>query len=201
MEGSDRSTPSKLLNKVPGLATETQYNYYRDYDPSTGRYVEADAIGLDGGINTYAYGGANPLLNIDPEGLAYFCMYSQSSGKFSCFDNDGKGKQVIDDQSCCAGKGKHKNNPNDQCVKDLGPLPRGWYDFGQGYTHKKLGPLTFNLDPQSATNMCTPLRNVMRIHGDSAAHPGGASDGCIVCGKKTRDQLQRGGGGTLLVTQ
>jgi RHS repeat-associated protein len=53
------------------------YNYFRDYDPSTGKYAESDPIGLEGGINTYAYGGSNPLVNIDPEGLTYFCMYSR----------------------------------------------------------------------------------------------------------------------------
>jgi len=29
--------------------TGLNYNYYRDYDPATGRYVQSDPIGLNGG--------------------------------------------------------------------------------------------------------------------------------------------------------
>jgi len=47
----------------------TYYNYYRDYDPSIGRYVESDPIGLKGGRNLYAYVKSNPLRKIDPFGL------------------------------------------------------------------------------------------------------------------------------------
>ncbi|MGH6813557.1 MAG: RHS repeat domain-containing protein [Methylocella sp.] len=44
------------------------YNYFRDYDPNTGRYIESDPIGLAGGIYTYAYAGGNPVTRIDPLG-------------------------------------------------------------------------------------------------------------------------------------
>jgi len=49
--------------------TGLHYNYFRDYDPSTGRYVQSDPIGLGGGLNTYGYVGGNPLYWIDPLGL------------------------------------------------------------------------------------------------------------------------------------
>jgi RHS repeat-associated protein len=45
------------------------YNWNRYYNPATGRYISSDPIGLEGGINTFLYAAASPVMYIDPEGL------------------------------------------------------------------------------------------------------------------------------------
>jgi RHS repeat-associated protein len=73
-EDPDGDGTAFLLDmRFPGqrhdAATGLYHNYFRDYDPTIGRYVQSDPIGLVGGINTYAYGNGAPLGFSDPLGL------------------------------------------------------------------------------------------------------------------------------------
>ena len=51
------------------LETGLNYNYFRHYDPQTGRYVESDPIGLTGGVGTYSYSSGDPVSGFDSSGL------------------------------------------------------------------------------------------------------------------------------------
>ena len=53
--------------------TGKHYNYFRDYDPAVGRYVQPDPLGLRGGLNRFGYVGGAPLLYRDVRGLQKSC--------------------------------------------------------------------------------------------------------------------------------
>ena len=64
-------SPTQSL-RLPGqyadLETGLHQNWWRDYDPTLGRYIQADPIGLAGGSNLYGYANADPLRFTDPDG-------------------------------------------------------------------------------------------------------------------------------------
>ncbi|HYD50917.1 MAG TPA: RHS repeat-associated core domain-containing protein, partial [Terriglobales bacterium] len=54
--------------------TQLSQNWHREYDPTLGRYVQSDPIGLWGGLSTFGYGDLMPNRKIDATGLAtYIC--------------------------------------------------------------------------------------------------------------------------------
>ncbi len=130
--------------------TNLHYNYFRDYDPSIGRYIQSDPIGLDGGINTYLY-AFDPLTQIDPLGLMGFGGGGSAGGQSKgvpkrssvcgtggmlrgpefefreaciehdqCFDTCGRSKSECDDAFCR--KAKASCSPGDFSCKAAAAL-------------------------------------------------------------------------------
>jgi RHS repeat-associated protein len=115
---------------------ETALYYYRAryYDPSIGRFISEDPIGLAGGLNLYAYVGNDPTNEFDPDGLKPICIYNIPLGRMECWDDGGRRH---DSSGWVSGLGGPcQNNPTAQCcaLEDSGPIPPG------GYTSKGKPP-------------------------------------------------------------
>ncbi|UJB18449.1 MULTISPECIES: RHS repeat-associated core domain-containing protein [Lysobacter] len=68
IDGAGFVFDSRFAGQQFDSASGLVYNYFRDYDPSSGRYIQSDPIGLRGGIGTYPYVASSPLLFNDPTG-------------------------------------------------------------------------------------------------------------------------------------
>ena len=68
-DGTSLSFNLRFPGQRYDAATQLNYNYFRDYEATTGRYVESDPIGLGGGLSTYSYVDGNSLNATDPTGL------------------------------------------------------------------------------------------------------------------------------------
>ncbi len=77
-DGDGQATTVNL--RLPGQVFDPEsglhYNQARYYDPTIGRYLSPDPIGLAGGVNTYAHVENNPLRYVDPSGELLFLPFA-----------------------------------------------------------------------------------------------------------------------------
>ena len=90
-------------------------------DTSLARYIQADPIGLAGGINPYTYADGNPLTNIDPNGLTSI-VFVPSKGVLTV-DPEIQGRQLY---NMPASTGR-PNCGCDASDPNKGPIPSGTY--------------------------------------------------------------------------
>ncbi|MDC8785897.1 RHS repeat-associated core domain-containing protein [Roseateles koreensis] len=166
-ENSPSGLPSVDISlRLPGQQfdpdTGLHYNMARDYDPTVGGYVQSDPIGLQGGINTYAYVGGNPVSRMDPSGLLDRLVF------------DGKYLTGFEDM------GVEFRVPAVSGPWDLGRLPEGVYNGSNLRQRNEKGNKamqcegkgwSLDLDPAFKTT-----RDLLRIHPDGNV-PG--TQGCI----------------------
>jgi len=92
--------PGQYFDAETGL----HQNYFRDYDPKTGRYIQADPIFFQGGLNRYVYVLNDPINLVDPLGL------EPGDWRFDPYDHGGPHLQ----------RGPYRYDP-----KTLEPIPHG----------------------------------------------------------------------------
>jgi Protein of unknown function (DUF2778) len=103
------------------------------------------------------------------------------------------------DSNGYSGMGAAKNDPDQQCVVDQGPIPRGSYAIGPAINHPRLGPVAIPLTPDPNNDMCQ--RSGFFIHGDGVSEPGNASNGCIILPRASRETINASNDKTLGVVR
>jgi RHS repeat-associated protein len=192
-EGGFSVSPLRFPGQYADAESGLNYNYFRDYDPALGRYIQSDPIGLRGGLNTYGYVGGNPLNRTDPFGLVEFFTYELNGEETSNLRCE-CGETF---QAFSGAAGEPRNNPAFANSKDKGPLPKGRYYIVDRPTGGRLGwaYAWFRGDwfglyrDDGIFDDYTNIDGVIR--GNFRLHPGGRSEGCLTLVNDEQFELLR----------
>jgi RHS repeat-associated protein len=145
--------------------TQTHYNYFRDYEPGTGRYLESDPIGLRGGFGTFSFVKSSPVRWSDSLGLGPNELARQLADLARQVRNriDGSRKSTVVFAKICGpgGKTRYMGAANSN-APSLGPPPSGitWAPRGGSSEHAEdnlfngLGPGESVTHLGSSTGIC-----------------------------------------------
>jgi RHS repeat-associated protein len=144
-DGKQVRMPMRFPGQWWDFATNLHDNFYRTYDPATGRYLEADPIGQGATPNVFIYAIANPMLYVDRDGLDVevgvrkfypipvpyarhcFVRFNRSDQDTLSFDNTGVHVDPNPDGGVFTST---SGEPNDECVRNSMRACRAdQYDF------------------------------------------------------------------------
>ncbi|GGD36198.1 RHS repeat-associated core domain-containing protein [Pseudoxanthomonas indica] len=108
--------PGQRYDAAAGLNS----NYFRNYEPGSGRYMESDSMGMAAGVNTYSYASSTPFVLVDPYGMSGTCPASPSYKP--SFWNDGG--HIQGTNNCYSYAADRPENPASQLPRPFPYLPQ-----------------------------------------------------------------------------
>lgn len=177
-----------IATRLATHGSEPVYNSARDYNPTIGRYLEADPIGMAGGQNNlYTYVDGNPVTRVDPKGLAS-CTYSITSHTMVCTPNAGGPSMTLGPQSLSSGDGPlFANNPSTSWLPELGPIVPGQYNMNPDLRPGHDGFWRLEPNPKVPGWQCDAFLQRCGFE----LHPGTVSLGCITADKNDKSVMQQ----------
>ena len=142
--------PFRLQNQYCDEETGLHYNFYRYYEPNSGRFINQDPIGLNGGVNLYQF-APNTTKWIDFYGLSFSEHLRKSCGQLAKEISELVSRDKRLDGNCGTHGLKHRfreqingaNGPNTKCWKNhedtIKNQQKGLRDRLQAYAAKGCG--------------------------------------------------------------
>lgn len=120
--GATASTGTPISARFPGQWFQAEsglyQNWMRDYDPTTGRYIQADPLGLVDGASVYGYVKGNPGRWADARG-EYWSYYSRADGTTGMAWHPG-GQTYCPSGACSVLSPTLNNRDFDACMRECG---------------------------------------------------------------------------------